>query len=157
MLITAETNRIWNILRKHHGASGPAPKVQRTLHHLEVDDLGTTRTGTNGSYAHTGRGFITLGGGARWETLAHELVHMADRRLGVRFLGDRKRHHDEWFYKTLKDVCERRWKVRISFAEVTRWGYAVDVIIQRQINPIVKAEVERRRAVKAACPSGDGR
>jgi hypothetical protein len=48
------------------------------------------------------------------------------------------------FYKALKDVCERRWKKRISFHEVTKYGYAVDYIIEKQIAPEIKAWQEEQ-------------
>lgn len=150
--VASEAARIWRILRKHHGAVGPVPRIERPKVHVEKRDGELWAWGSQrGSYAHTTDGFISLRIGASWETLAHELVHMADRRLNTPWLIDeRRRPHDEWFYKTLRDVCQRRWRIDISFAEVTRYGYAVDQIIGRQIAGAVRAEAERRAARRAS-------
>ena len=61
-------------------------------------------------------------------------------------MDERVRPHDEWFYKTLRDVCQRRWRVDVSFAKVTRYGYGVDAIIRGQIGAAIRAEVARRNA-----------
>ncbi|NBV84471.1 hypothetical protein EBR57_10200, partial [bacterium] len=68
-----------------------------------------------------------------WGILLHELTHMA---VGVRYPKGRDGRcsaHDEKFYKAQKDVAERRWKTRISFYEVTKYGYNVDEIILSQL------------------------
>jgi hypothetical protein len=150
--VKSEAVRIWNLLVKYHGASGPVPRVIRPKVHIAHQGNGTLAAFSmqRGSYAHTGRGRISLRIGADWETLAHELVHMADKRQTTWWLIDeRRRPHDEWFYKTLRDVCQRRWKVDVSFAKVTRYGYEVDHIITPQIAPAIRAEVERRAARRA--------
>jgi hypothetical protein len=151
--VASEAERIWRILTKYHGASGPVPRVRRPKVHIykRADGALLAYSRQGGSYAYAGRGYISLRIGADWETLAHELVHMADRRLRTPWLVDeRRRPHDEWFYKTLRDVCQRRWKVDISFAEVTRYGYEVDRIIAPQIAGAIRAEVERRAARQAS-------
>ena len=141
--VASEAARIWRILTKHHGAVGPVPRIERPKVRVEERDGKLwAYSSQRGSYAYTAAGFVSLRIGASWETLAHELVHMADRRLTTPWLMDeRRRPHDEWFYKTLRDVCQRRWKVNISFAGVTRYGYAVDRIIGRQIAEIGRAHV----------------
>lgn len=150
--VASEAARIWRILTKYHGASGPVPRIERPKVHIkERDGELWAWASQRGSYAHTTDGFISLCIGASWETLAHELVHMADGRLRTLWLVDeRRRPHDEWFYKTLRDVCQRRWRMDISFAEVTRYGYGVDAIIRRQIAGAIRAEVERRAARQAS-------
>ena len=77
-----------------------------------------------------------------WGTLSHELCHMAVRS---RYKNDRRYSHDEVFYKALKDVTERRWGKRISFHEVTRYGYEVDGIIRSQITEEVTAWIATQK------------
>jgi hypothetical protein len=65
-----------------------------------------------------------------WETLAHELVHVA---VGVRQGIQNRKAHDKVFYDCLRDVAQRRFKIIVSFHEVRRYGYDVDYIISRQL------------------------
>lgn len=69
-----------------------------------------------------------------WSTLAHELCHAAT--------GDRHGEgaHGRSFYMALKEVCERRWKVRIDYSFINgrtnsshSWGYKVDYAITKQL------------------------
>ena len=147
--VASEAARIWRILAKHHGAVGPVPRITRPKARVVPVGGGELRavSSQRGSYANTSSGRISLSIGAPWETLAHELVHMADRRLTRPWLmEERGRPHDEWFYKTLRDVCQRRWRVDVSFAKVTRYGYGVDAIIRGQIGAAIRAEVARRNS-----------
>jgi hypothetical protein len=45
----------------------------------------------------------------------------------------------------LKHALEKRWKIRISFAQVTRWGYEVDDIIEYQTRSLWSAIAQDRK------------
>jgi len=132
--IKSEAERLWKLFEPYHkGAKMPTIFVElhglkfRRLNDGEVQILGGRGNQGHADYAHKE---IMLKPNCGWGTLAHELCHMAVRS---RYENGRYKSHDEVFYKALKDVAERRWKVRISFAEVTKYGYVVDDIIRSQI------------------------
>lgn len=89
----------------------------------------------SGSYAYVSSGEIHLGGGASWHTLVHEVAHFVQYRRGFAVRSDGKRAvHDRAFYMILRDIMERLVPgLRVSFAEVTAWGYSVDSVISRQV------------------------
>jgi hypothetical protein len=66
-----------------------------------------------------------------WIWLAHEFVHCA---VGKHRKNGRWVHHDRTFYHCLRDLAQRRFKARISFFEVTHYGYDVDRLIDRQLS-----------------------
>lgn len=78
------------------------------------------------------------GGVGAWEVLAHELCHAAYRSTHGK---GNEGGHGETFYKMLRDVTERRWKVRIqgwheingATSSSKSWGYKVDSIIRRSL------------------------
>jgi hypothetical protein len=57
-----------------------------------------------------------------WETLAHELNHAIGHR-----------GHDHAFYKSLKELTEARWKMRVSSFNWNRAGYNCDWDLRRQL------------------------
>jgi hypothetical protein len=52
------------------------------------------------------------------------------------------------FYAALKWLTETRWKMRIDFSSVTRYGYGVDWLIESQIRDVVKNHFEKIEEVK---------
>lgn len=131
ILIAPEAKRLWRLLEPYHkGAPLPAVHVS-TRGMYEADGRLYRPAGGYAGLAYFGEGRIWLKAGCEWGTLAHELVHMA---VGTRRTANGRRcAHDEVFYKALKDLAERRWKVRISYYGVTRWGYAVDGLLRKQL------------------------
>lgn len=97
-----------------------------------VDREGLVWQGIGGAagLADYNRWTVMLKVAPSYETLAHELVHFA---VGTRGVRGRREVHDRVFYNCLKDVLERRFKIHISFYEVSRYGYEVDGIIEEQL------------------------
>jgi len=143
MPLKKECARLWKMLAKMpptlHGAgraisivtTSKPPRIKLMERGWEVVTVGDEQliSGVDAGYAYMGRGFITIKPCVSWETLAHEIIHMAGYR-----------YHDEAFYKALKWLTERRFKMRIDFSTVTRYGYATDRLIKSQIHDLVKAE-----------------
>lgn len=126
--IPKEAVRLWKLLEPYHRG--------RALPPIEIRN---NNYRGNLGWAHVGqswRGIVVKKQGSEfstWTLLLHELTHMA---VGVRYPKGRNGRcsaHDETFYKAMKDVTERRWKTRISFYEVTKYGYNVDGIIGSQL------------------------
>jgi len=150
--IQSEAEKIWKLFEPYHNGK-PMPTIKIWFNKMEFDYTEAKQSGdsndvkvwkyTRGNLGHAEywSNEIMLKTHCDWETLAHELCHIA---VGGRYKGDRRTSHDEVFYKALKDVCERRWKKRISFHEVTKYGYAVDYIIGKQIEPEVSAWIKQQ-------------
>lgn len=129
MNIKRETQKIWKLLEPYHGGK-PVPKVLVQTQHVHYNKKHDYFTiGIHGSYAYITYNQIHLQPKSHWGVLAHELVHCA---VGVRRKQNYYAAHDEVFYKCYKDITERRWKVKISFYGVPKWGYAVDGFIEKQ-------------------------
>jgi hypothetical protein len=150
--IQSEAKKIWNLFEPYHKGK-QMPTIKIWFNKMEFDYTEAEQSGNpndvkvwkysrgNLGHAEYWSNEIMLKTHCDWETLAHELCHMAVRS---RYEDGRRKSHDEVFYKALKDVCERRWKKRISFHEVTKYGYAVDYIIEKQIAPEIKAWQEEQ-------------
>lgn len=144
MPIERETARLWKLLRKMpttmFGATrtisrvthNPPPKVTLFKKGWRVDEQHRVwHSGRLLGQAHQS-GLIQVAPNVSWETLAHEIIHCAGYR-----------GHDSEFYSALKWLTEARFKVRVDFSQVTRYGYAVDWIIEQQIDDIVRAEFQK--------------
>lgn len=134
-----EADRLWPIFEKVTRELagryvGSRPPVRLTY---------TNRFATSGLWdGHTVTVRIqdaSTGSPSAWETLAHELCHAA---LGSHHYGEAS--HGRLFYKVLREVAQRRWRLPISFAEINgttdsshSWGYKVDHIIIKQIGHAV--------------------
>ena len=145
--IKSEAERIWNLFEPYHKGA-KMPKIFVELHGLEfrrLQDGGVQILGGRGNAgeARYHLNEVMIKPNVGWGTLAHELCHFA---VGSRYENGRYKSHDEVFYKALKDVSERRWKVRISFAEVTKYGYVVDGIIRSQIHEPYQAWLKVQEA-----------
>lgn len=126
MNIQAEAKKIWKLLEPwHNGKALPAITV------LPKSDKG--RHG----WAYTSqpwKGIFVKKLDCQtdfWATLLHELSHMA---VGSRRNDNGKRCvHDREFYMAMREVTQRRWKCKISYAEVGKWGYEVDRMVIAQL------------------------
>ena len=74
------------------------------------------------------------GGVSEWETLAHELCH------SVVPTSSKNGSHGKAFYVALKNVIEKRWKVRMDWSSINgytdsshSWGYKVDWLMRAQL------------------------
>lgn len=74
------------------------------------------------------------GGADVWETLAHELCH------SVIPTSAKNGSHGKPFYVALKNVVEKRWKVRMDWSSINgytdsshSWGYKVDWLMRAQL------------------------
>lgn len=144
MPIKRETARLWKLLAKMpttmHGAertirrvtNNHPPHVTLFKKGWRIDEQQRVWiTGARLGVAWQG-GTIEVAPCVSWETLAHEIIHVAGYR-----------GHDSEFYNALKWLAEARFKTRIDFSTVTRYGYWVDGLIATQIDDIVRAEFEK--------------
>lgn len=118
-----ELPRVWRAARKVEPRLSETPPTLVAIH-------------GGGSYASKYDNAIRLGRSADWHTLVHEVAHFVQFRRGFAERSDGKRAvHDRAFYMILRDVMERLVPgLRVSFASVTSWGYAVDSIIAQQVH-----------------------
>jgi predicted SprT family Zn-dependent metalloprotease len=132
--IDKEAAKIWKLLMPYHNGKR-MPEIIISTRGVNITPDGTAWIKQNGymGLAYIAEHRIWLKANPTWETLAHELVHLA---VGVRRGVSNYRAHDKVFYDCLRDVAQRRFKVRISFFEVTRYGYDVDAIIERQLHDL---------------------
>ncbi len=146
MNIERETARLWKMLSKmpatlagshrnqriHLNRPQP-PKVQLKVRGWRAEGDGSIRTtgGTLG-LAYMGQHIIKVAPKVSWETLAHEIIHIAGYQ-----------YHDRSFYMALKWLTETRWKMIVDFSGVTSYGYYVDRIIEQQIDEKVRAEFQK--------------
>lgn len=142
--IAAETARLWRLLAKMPSTLSGAPLAHRIVKqhaaptvkiHFRnariTDDGALIKTHCKGWAWYDSREII-LGAGASWELLAHEIIHCAGYR-----------GHDRAFYMALRWLTEARWKMTLNFCTVTKYGYAVDRLIESQIKDKVRAEFEK--------------
>ena len=143
--IEREAKKIWKLLEPYHNGKR-FPKIEMQQRGLRVVDNGVAiKQGKYAGLAYIDKNKIWLRANPEWETLAHELAHLA---VGVRQGEHNRRAHDRVFYNCLRDVTQRRFKVRISFSDVTRYGYAVDHIIEKQLNDLNVYEVFKKVEAK---------
>lgn len=121
MHVKREAKRLWTLLKPYHkGAPMPTIDLRVAPPHGQ-SQVGTAYYHSNRITVITNRDVVEV-----WLTLLHELTHIAVKSRDGR-------HHDGKFYNTMKDVTERRWKIDISYRDVTRWGYNVDALIKEQL------------------------
>lgn len=131
-LFQKEAERLWELFGTYTKRPLPKIRIVYTRQHRGESGIwdGTTAT------VRVMRGHE--GGVRAWEVLAHELCHAAYRNIHGR---GNEGAHGETFYKMLRDVTERRWKVRIDgwhtinghTSSSTAWGYKVDDIIIKSL------------------------
>jgi len=123
-----EAERLWELFGAH--SHRPMPKLRIVYTRQKRGESGWCDGATATIRVMRGH----EGGVRAWEVLAHELCHAAYRSVHGR---GNEGGHGETFYKMLRDVTERRWKVRIDgwhtinghTATSKAWGYKVDSII----------------------------
>lgn len=128
-----EAEKIWELFSPYTNRAMPKIKVVYTRQNRGESGW------WDGYNTATVRILRNDNGGVRaWEVLAHELCHAAYRSTHGR---GNEGGHGETFYKMLRDVTERRWKVRIegwhningTTSSSKSWGYKVDSIILRSL------------------------
>ena len=131
MNINAEAKKIWKLLEPWHKGK-PLPPIH-ILPHEGADGFVRGRYG----WAHVSQPWRGIKlkkipeQNFFWLALVHELTHMA--------VGSRRNDnggkcwHDREFYMAMREVTQRRWKVKISFAKVGKWGYDVDAMMREQL------------------------
>ena len=144
MNIERETSRLWKLfakmpptMLKASTAIGKSkrldpPKVAVKQKNWNVDREGRTWSSGALGYAYTGQHRIAVSPKVSWVTLAHEIVHCAGYH-----------YHDRAFYNALKWLTETRFKTSIDYSKVTRYGYAIDRMIEQQTDDIVRAEFNK--------------
>lgn len=124
--IQSEAKKIWKLLAPYHNGK-PMPKIEVSTRGIKIDENGIAWFSFGGcaGYADLDEHRVWVKAQPDWLTLAHELNHLAVTA-----------NHDKVFYNALRDVTQRRFKIRISFFAVTRYGYEVDAIIERQLRDL---------------------
>jgi hypothetical protein len=130
MPIRREAERIWKLLADVHGGR-PLPRITVRVSRMRENADGTftakrTVRGASNALGLSYGGLIALGAGCSWFTLCHELVHEADRHKRGRT------EHDETFYRMIRIVTERRWKVTLNTYGV-RWDASSQWEFERQV------------------------
>ena len=129
--IEKEAKKIWKLLEPYHnGKAFPKITMQQRGYTVRKDGGVSYSVGSYAGLAYIHENRIWLSANPEWGTVAHELVHLA---VGVRRGVQNSKAHDKVFYDCLRDVTQRRFKIVISFHEVTRYGYAVDWNMRRQL------------------------
>lgn len=135
--ITSETARLWRLLAKMPSTLSGAPLAHRTVtqhaaptvkvhfRSARINDSGLLLANRISGWAWYDTREIVLGAGSSWELLAHEIIHCAG------YEG-----HGRDFYMALRWLTEARWKITLNFSTVTKYGYAVDRLIESQIKDI---------------------
>jgi hypothetical protein len=126
MNINAEAKKIWKMLEPWHKGK-PLPPVH-IVQHTGRGRVGWAHVSQQwkGIYVKKTSNQIDF-----WTTLLHELTHMA---VGSRRNDNGGRcWHDRDFYMAMREVTQNRWKCKISYAKVGKWGYDVDKIIRVQL------------------------
>lgn len=115
MDVEKEARRLWRILCKQNGK-------QRRMPPLKI--VRRNRAGSSGYCYYGSHISLQLGTDtvAAWETLAHELNHA----IGYE-------NHDHRFYRSLKQLTEARWKMRVSSFSWNRAGYDCDHDLRMQL------------------------
>jgi len=133
-IIHQEAQRIWELMHDWHKG--------KPLPHITIA-RGQNRGKQYGhAYGHQNRLQINIDpyqtperSKRAWAVLTHELAHCACPP--IKTTGKNRNAHHETFYRCIRHVWNKRWKLDISFHEVTHWGYSVDHIIQKQGYPHV--------------------
>jgi len=144
MPIQTETARLWRMLRHmpptYRGATTAIsrskrmtpPKVAVKQKSWQLDKDGRVFTRGAMGLAYMGEHRIAVEPKVSWETLAHEIIHCAGYR-----------NHDYAFYSALIWLTERRWRTTIKDRHtITRYGYHIDWMIERQITDIVRSHFQ---------------
>ena len=132
-----EADRIWSLFFPN-GTTRKRPRIKLVYSHSR---------GTSGMW----NGWEVLvriprsstGGAEEWETLAHELCHAV---IGTRHSEGK---HGRTFYKALKPVIEKRWKVKMDWSFINgytdtskSWGYKVDWAMTAQLEKSGKVKFD---------------
>lgn len=124
MNVKREARKLWKLLETYHGGK-PMPTNFKLEVHKGQRKIGYAKF--NGSEVMLRRTGDVI---RDWETLAHELVHVA---VKYRKVNGNYKMHDKVFYDALRDITQRRWKTQISFYHVSKYGYEVDRYIEKQL------------------------
>lgn len=146
--IKEETARLWRLLTKipdtFSGASkakrivtlNAAPTVKVHFRNARITADGALIKYYCKGWAYYDSRQISLGAGASWELLAHEVIHCAG------YEG-----HGRDFYTALIWLTETRWKISIKDQHtITRYGYHIDTLIEQQVADIVRAAFQKTDA-----------
>jgi hypothetical protein len=115
--VEKEAQRLWKILQTQEN------KPTRPIPSIKI--VNRKRSASSG-VCYYGEHAVTLNLGTEtidaWETLAHELNHAIGHR-----------GHDHNFYRSLKQLTETRWKIRVNSFDWSRAGYNCDWDLRKQL------------------------
>jgi len=124
-----EADRIWNLFYPE-GTFRKRPSIKIVFSR----NRGCSGVNYGGSSILLRISRTSSGGADVWETLAHELCH------SVVPTSSKNGSHGKPFYVALKNVVEKRWKVRMDWSSINgytdsshSWGYKVDWLMRAQL------------------------
>jgi hypothetical protein len=115
--VEKEAQRLWKILQtQENKPTRPMPLIKIVNRNRSVS--------SGACYHHQHKVTLALGTETNnaWKTLAHELNHA---------IGYRGHGHD--FYRSLKQLTETRWKIRVNSFNWSRAGYNCDWDLLQQL------------------------
>jgi len=134
-MIEKEAIRIWRLMEDWHGGK-PLPKITIVAGRGWGSQYGHAQSAHNRIQVNVDKIQDEYRSRRVWAVLAHELAHCACPPKWKIGNTNRDTHHRD-FYHCLRYVWQKRWKCNISFAAVSKWGYSVDHIIERQASRLI--------------------
>lgn len=133
-IIHQEAQRIWELMHDWHKGK-PLPQITIARGQNRGKQYGHAYTHRNKIQINVDQYQTPERSKRVWAVLTHELAHCACPPINTG--GKKDNTHHETFYRCIRHVWNKRWKLDISFHKVTHWGYTVDHIIQNQGYPKV--------------------
>ena len=133
-IIEKEAARIWKLMTPYHNGK-PLPTINIVRAQNRGRQYGHAAYLRNTIQVNVDKDQSAYRSKRVWEVLAHELAHCAvpPKHTG----GVNRDTHSKEFYYCLRDAWQKRWKCSISFFEVSKWGYSVDYIIEKQASHLI--------------------
>jgi len=133
-----EADRIWSLFYPE-GTWRKRPRIKIVF----ARNRGCSGVNYGGSNILIRIGRTSSGGVSEWEVLAHELCH------SVVPTSLKNGSHGKAFYVALKNVIEKRWKVRMDWSSINgftdsshSWGYKVDWLMRAQLEKLQVVDFE---------------
>lgn len=128
-MIEKEAQVIWKLMTPYHNGK-PLPTINIVRAQNRGRQRGHAAYWRNSIQVNVDKDQSVSRSNRVWRVLAHELAHCAvpPKHTG----GVNRDTHNREFYYCLRDAWQQRWKCNISFFEVSKWGYSVDYIIEKQ-------------------------
>lgn len=132
-----EADKIWKLLEPFHQNCLKRPTIRIVTARQDRGASGLYQWGVNVASVRITKEHDVENFVRDWTVLAHELCHAATPRT----VRAEEGKHGRTFYKMLRHVAEKRWKVttdgwhtlNASTTSSKSWGYQCDAIIERSL------------------------